>query len=117
MESQNQSLVENTQPEGKQTAIIAYITLIGLIIAFVMNSEKKNAFANYHIRQSLGLMCTGFALAFVNVIPILGWIVSILGTLFLMVLWVIGLMNAVNGKESPVPVLGNLYSKWFANIK
>ena len=116
MENQNQTIVENNQHGGKQTAIIAYITLIGLIIAFVMNSEKKNSFAAYHIRQSLGLMCTGFALAFVNIIPILGWIVSVFGAIFLIILWVIGLMNAVNEKEAPVPVFGNFYSKWFANI-
>lgn len=112
METQDNSSLN----EGKNIAIIAYITLIGLIIAFVQNGEKKNSFAAYHIRQSLGLICTSFALALVNIIPILGWIVSILGVIFIMVLWVIGLLNAVNGKEKPIPVLGNLYNKWFQNI-
>lgn len=103
--------------EGKNTAIIAYITLIGLIIAFVQNAEKKNAFAAYHIRQSLGLICTGFALAIVNIIPVLGWLISILGMLTLLILWVMGLLNAVNGKEAPVPLMGDLYSKWFSGIQ
>lgn len=103
--------------DGKNTAIIAYITLIGLIIAFVQNAEKKNAFAAYHIRQSLGLMCTGFALAVVNIIPVLGWLISIIGMFVLLILWILGLMNAINGKETPVPVLGNLYSKWFSGIQ
>ena len=101
----------NTQQsitEGKSTAIIAYITVIGLIIAFVQNSEKKNTFANFHIRQSLGLMCTGFALGLVNIIPILGWIVSVFGMIVLLILWISGLLNALNGKESPIPILGNL---------
>ncbi len=110
----------NTQhsiTEGKSTAIIAYITVIGLIIAFVQNSEKKNTFANFHIRQSLGLMCTGFALGLVNIIPILGWIVSVFGMIVLLILWISGLLNALNGKESPVPILGNLYNKWFSGIQ
>lgn len=107
---------QNNIAEGKSTATIAYITLIGLIIAFVQNGEKKSKFASYHIRQSLGLMCTGFALALVNVLPFLGWIISILGVIGLMVLWFTGLMNAINGKEQPIPLLGNLYAKWFANI-
>ena len=109
--------MQNHIVDGKSTATIAYITLIGLIIAFVQNNEKKNAFAAYHIRQSLGLMCTSFALAFVNIIPILGWIVSILGMIGLIVLWISGLLNAVNGKERPIPVLGNLYNKWFTGIQ
>lgn len=103
--------------EGKITAIIAYITLIGLIVAFVQNAEKKNPFATYHIRQSLGLLCTALALSFVNIIPFFGWILCIAGMFALMVLWIMGLLNAVNGKESPVPVLGNLYNKWFSGIQ
>ncbi|MFC2185764.1 DUF4870 domain-containing protein [Fulvivirgaceae bacterium LMO-SS25] len=107
---------QNSIAEGKSIATIAYVTLIGLIVAFVQNGEKKNAFARYHIRQSLGLMCTGFALSLVNIIPLLGWIISILGVIGLMVLWIMGLMNAINGKEQPIPLLGGLYNKWFANI-
>ena len=108
--------IQNNIAEGKSIATIAYITLIGLIIAFVQNGEKKNTFASYHIRQSLGLICTGFALALVNIIPFLGWIISIFGVIGLMILWIMGLLNAINGKEQPVPLLGNLYTKWFANI-
>lgn len=107
---------QNQLADGKSTAIIAYLTLIGLIAAFVMNNDKKNPFASYHIRQSLGLMCTGLALGFVNIIPFLGWVISIVGVVVLMALWIMGLMNAINGKEQPIPLLGNLYSKWFANI-
>lgn len=107
----------NNIANGKSTAVIAYVTLIGLIIAFVQNNEKKNTFATYHIRQSLGLMCTGFALAFVNIIPILGWIVSILGMIVLFIFWISGLMNAINGKQKPIPVLGNSYNKWFSGIQ
>lgn len=102
--------------EGKTIAIIAYITIVGLLIAFIMNNDKKNAFAAYHLRQSLGLGITGLALSIINVIPILGWIVSILGTIFLIVLWVMGLMSALNGKEKPVPVLGEKFQEWFKNI-
>lgn len=102
--------------EGKTTAIIAYLTLIGLIIAFVMNNDKKNAFAAFHIRQALGLGLTGLALGMVNVIPILGWIIGIFGSLLLIVFWVIGLMGALNGKEKSVPILGKKYQEWLKSI-
>jgi|SRR5690606_13985035 len=102
--------------EGKNIAIIAYVTLIGLIIAFAMNNEKKNSFAAYHIRQSLGLICTGFALGLVNIIPILGWIIALFGTIILIGLWIFGILNAVNEKAQPIPLVGKFYNKWFANI-
>lgn len=102
--------------EGKTTAIIAYITVIGLIIAFIMNNDKKNTFAAYHIRQSLGIGLTGLALSVISVIPILGWIISVFGTIFILVLWVMGLINALNGQEKPVPLLGEKYQEWFKGI-
>ncbi len=102
--------------EGKNMAIIAYITIIGLIIAFVMNNDKKDAFASYHIKQSLGLALTGLALGIVGMIPILGWIINILGIFVLLYMWVIGLMNAINGNEKTVPFLGEKFKIWFKNI-
>src|SRR5690554_6525765 len=91
----------NTVEEGKTTAIIAYITIIGLIVAFIMNTEKKNSFAAFHIRQCLGIALTGLALGIINVIPILGWLISIFGSLFILVLWIMGLVSALNGQTKP----------------
>ncbi len=102
--------------EEKNIAIISYITLIGLIIAFVMNNEKKAAFPTYHIKQSLGLAVTGLALGVVGMVPILGWIVSFLGSVGLLYLWIMGLLNAINQKEKPVPWLGEKYAEWFKGI-
>lgn len=102
--------------EDKSIGIISYITIIGLIVAFVMNNEKKQAFAKFHIKQSMGLAITGVALWAVSLIPILGWIIIIPGMLALIILWFIGLFNALNGQTKPIPVLGNLYQKWFSNI-
>ncbi len=114
METKENTL--NDVSEGKTIAIIAYLTLIGLIIAFVMNNEKKNTFASFHIRQAIGIGITGLALSVINVIPILGWIISIFGSIFLVILWIIGLFGAINGSWNPVPVLGKKYQEWFKGI-
>ena len=68
------------------------------------------------IRQALGLGLTGLALGAVSWIPILGWILAPLGMIFLLVLWVIGLISALNGEEKPVPVLGDKYQEWFKGV-
>lgn len=102
--------------QGKNIAIISYLTVIGLIIAFVLNNEKKEAFAKFHIRQSLGLVLTSLAISVVNIIPILGWIVSLIGFFVLLYMWIVGLLNAINGREKVVPILGDKYSEWLKNI-
>ena len=96
-ETSDASVIEG----GKTIAIISYITIIGLIIAFVMNNEKKNEFASYHIKQMLGLSLTGLVLSFINIIPILGWIISLVGSLVLFFMWIMSLINAMNEKEKP----------------
>ena len=111
--TENKTVVVN---EGKNIAIIAYITIIGLIIAFVMNNERKEPFASFHIKQSLGLALTGLALGVIGIIPILGWIINIIGIFVLLYMWIMGLMNAINGKESAVPFLGEKYKEWVKNI-
>lgn len=107
--------VTNDVP-GKNIAIISYLTVIGLVIAFVMNNEKKKPFARFHIRQSLGIVLTSLALGIVNIIPILGWIVSIIGFFILLYMWIVGLLNAINSKEKVVPIIGDKFEDWFKNI-
>lgn len=122
MNNENQqSIIE----EGKTTAIIAYITIIGLIIAFIQNNEKKNAFAAFHIRQCLGIFVTSIALiilsSFLGIVPVLGWMLSsLIGfvvSIGALVLWILGLINAINGQDKPVPILGEHYQKWFESIQ
>ena len=102
--------------QDKTIAIVAYLTIIGLVVALVLNNEKKDLFAKYHIRQSLGLVLTSLALSLVNVIPILGWIVSMIGAFVLLYMWVMGLLNAINGRERPVPILGEKYEEWLKSV-
>ncbi len=102
--------------DGKNIAIIAYLTIIGLIIAFVLNNEKRNDFATYHIRQSLGIFLTLFVSGVISYIPFIGWIISAVTALLMIILWIIGIINAANGNKKPVPLLGEYYNNLFAGI-
>ncbi|HET8809471.1 MAG TPA: hypothetical protein VFM65_04315 [Flavobacteriaceae bacterium] len=116
MKTSNAQTGPDNAPVDKTIGIVAYLTLIGLVVAFIMNSEKKQAFGAYHIKQSLGICVCGFALFIIGLVPVLGWIVSLLGSLFLIYLWIMGLLNALNGKMEPVPFLGEKFEEWFKNI-
>lgn len=102
--------------DPKTLAIIAYLTVIGLIVAFVLNNDKKDEFTSFHIKQSLGLIIISLGLFVIGMVPVLGWILSFLGSIFLLYLWIIGLINAINHKAKPVPILGDQFKKWFADI-
>jgi len=108
--------MENTTvSEGKNIAIISYITWIGTIIAFFMNNDKKNSFAAFHIRQMIGLSLLSIALSIILRFADLGFIGSAIG-LFPFVLWIIGFIGVVQGQEKSVPLLGDLFQDWFKGI-
>ncbi len=104
----------NTVNEGKTMAIISYITLIGTIIAFVMNNSKKNSFAQFHIRQmiGLGLIALINQYTLTRFVPIAGMVVGV----GLLILWIIGFIGAIQGEEKKVPLLGVQFQDWFKGI-
>lgn len=104
-------------------AIIAHITIIGLVIAIVMNAEKKSDLATFYIRQVLGVSVLGLALSIIlsllSLVPLLGLIAAIVGfflSIGLLVLLIISLLAAMKGEKKELPVVGKMFQKWFASI-
>ena len=104
-----------TVNEGKTIAIISYITWIGTLVAFIMNSSKKNAFAAFHIRQMVGLTLLSLLNSFV-IYKFVGYTIFMIVALGLMVLWIIGFIGAIQGEEKSVPLLGDQFQEWFKGI-
>ncbi len=100
--------------EDRTVAIVSYLTIIGFIVAVVIHSNKKTQVGAFHLRQSLGILLTGFAAGVVGIVPILGWLIALVSIPVLLVFWVMGLIGAINGQTKPLPLLGEHYQKWFA---
>ena len=95
--------------QGKIRAIVAHITIIGWIIALVMNNNDKNEFASFYIRQMLGIIILG---AVGGMIPIIGIFVAIV----VLVFWIISLVGAIGEKKVLIPGIGSLFQDWFRTI-
>ncbi len=107
--------MNNVTENGKTAAIVAYLTIIGTIIAYFMNNDTKNSFASFHIRQALGIHITYFLLgAFVSIFD--SWMITFPFYIFIIVLWGYGLMTAIQGEQKEVPFLGNQFQKWFSTV-
>nr|WP_297917904.1 hypothetical protein [uncultured Allomuricauda sp.] len=106
----------NTQKEGRTIAIVAYITIVGSLIAITMNMEPKNTFARFHLRQAFGihLMYHGLAivLTFAEIVAASFWLFITYS-----ILLVFGVYGAVNLKVRPIPVIGAYFQKWFTFIQ
>ena len=102
--------------EGKTTAIIAYMTMLGALIAITMNIEPKYEFARFHTRQAFGLhlvflACAIFLSTAFNKYAWYGLYI------FYVVLWFYGFLSALNNTKKEVPILGGYFQKWFTFIQ
>ena len=48
-------------------------------------------------------------MGFVARFPLLGWIIGSVGGIFCAICWFIGIVNAIQGVEKEVPVLGQIH--------
>ena len=95
--------------DGKTKAIVAHITLIGWIIALVVNSSNKDEIASFYIRQMLGVFLFGFVISWIPFVNLIGWIL-------VFVMWIISIIGAASGEEKELPVVGAYFQDWFKGI-
>jgi len=108
--------MENTSVnEGKIAAIISHFWVIGLVIAFVMNMNKKNYFTSFYIRQMVGLNVFQFlngAIIYKYFSTSGSWLIGV----FIFILWLISLISAIKGEEKELPVVGEHFQNWFRGL-
>ena len=107
--------MDSVANQGKTAAIVAYLTIIGTIIAYFINNDSKNPFASFHIRQALGVHITFYLLGLI-VSWFDSWLISTPFYLFIIVLLGYGLLAAIQGERNEVPILGKQFQNWFSTI-
>ncbi len=100
--------------ESKVWAFLAYLlSIIGFVI--VLLAKRKDSFAMYHAKQSLVLFIAAIIVAIIgsifNFIPILGPLISVVLRILIIVLWIIGMVNSIQGKEKVLPLIGSYGQK------
>ncbi len=98
--------------ESKIWAFIAYfLGIIGFIIILLI--KKKDKFAMFHAKQSL-VLCITWIIVYVAgiAIPFIGWfIIWPFGNIAMFILWIIGIINAITGKQKLIPIIGKFGEK------
>ena len=88
------------------TDIVSYLSWPGLLIAFFAGDRYASRF---HLNQSLVIWIAATLIGIVwKWIPLFGWLVGFVGGLFCALCWFIGIINAIQGVEKEVPLLGQI---------
>lgn len=116
------SITEQEKQDGKAMSIIAYL---GILVFIPMLTSKQNKYVMYHTEQGLVLFITWIVVWIIFIIldPILyhiipfgyfcgGSLIYGLVRLGLLVLMIMGIINAAQGKVAPLPVIGQFGEKF-----
>jgi uncharacterized membrane protein len=99
---------------GKAKAILAHITIIGWVIALILNMNNREEFASYYIRQYLGIMIA--ALLGNLVLSMISGTLAMIWGIIVLVIWVMSLVGAISGKQNEAPVIGHFFQEWFKGL-
>lgn len=94
----------------KVTGIVSYITIVGWVVAFLAGDKEG---AKFHLNQALVIelasLINGYILSMIlGFIPFIGSLVSLVISIGLFVLWILGLVAAIKEEEKEIPVLGQI---------
>lgn len=95
--------------DKKTTSWVAYVTFIGWIVAYCAGDKEG---AKFHLNQALviwlGFLCTSVASVILAFIPVLGWMITYAADIFLLVMFILGLISAINQEEKELPLIGQI---------
>ena len=99
---------KSESPKTGDKNMIAILSYLGILLLIPLLAAKDDTFVKYHVKQGLVLLITWIIASFIIWIPFIGWAVGIA----LFVLMIIGIVNVVQGKQAPLPIIGKFASKF-----
>lgn len=90
--------------DHKMLAMLGYLTM-GIL---PMVGCRDSAYAMHHVNQALWIFIGSLLCGLVCIIPLLGWIVGVIGSIFLLVCEIIGIIRALKGSGAYLPFVKGL---------
>ncbi len=94
------------KPNNTGMAILAYLGI--LVIIPLLTEAKNDPFVKFHIKQGLVMLVFWVLGSVVFWVPVFGWLLW----LAVVVLTIIGISNAHNGRQKELPVVGHFASNF-----
>lgn len=108
MTEEKKTVASNKDVEDSK--VIAVIGYLGILCLVPLLAKKDSPFAQYHGKQGLVLLIFEVIIMMIAWIPIIGWFLSPIGWIIVLIFTIIGMVNALNGSKKELPVIGK-YAK------
>jgi uncharacterized membrane protein len=113
-----------TAPSAQDDKLIGILSYLFWPVAYILYMSKKSEYNLFHVKQGLALIIAWVGLFIISYIfafiPILGFIWAILAIfiyLFFGIVAIIGIINAANGQQKPLILIGKLADALLKNLK
>jgi len=94
--------MENNNKLYNILAYLGILFLVGLI------SAPNDPDVKFHVNQGIVLCLLELAIGIVSIIPLIGWVVGFAGSIFCLVLAIMGIMAASKGEHKELPLIGKI---------
>lgn len=102
----------SSQKDIEENKLMAVLGYLGLLLLIPLLAKKDSPYAQFHAKQGLVLAIAYIASGIIMVVPVIGWIAGSLAMLGCFILWIMGVVNAISGKMTELPLIGK-YAKSF----
>lgn len=99
---------DNGSKDAEDNKVFGILAYIGILFLVPLLAAPKSKFAKFHANQGLVLFIAEVALSVVGVIPFLGWLIWFCGSIVVLVLAIMGIVGAANGKMEKLPLVGDI---------
>jgi len=105
------SVISSSKKDDKKlfAFLATFLSIIGFIIALIAKREDK--YVMFYAKQSLVVFIVAVIVQILHQIfaltPIIGWVINIFLSIFVVLLWLISWIYALSGEEKEVPVVGH----------
>lgn len=108
----NQQQGEYTQEDISKNKVMAIIAYLGILVIVPILAAKDSKFARFHANQGLILFIASVGYSIIysilgSFLPTFLMMIISLCSLGLLVLAIIGIINAANGQAKELPLIGN----------
>lgn len=104
-DSQSKQYRDDDVSRNKGISYLSYFGPLFLIPYFARNDSE---FARFHSNQGLLLLLANIAVNACSALPIIGWMISIIGSVFVLCGFINGLINVSRGLKKQLPVIGGI---------
>lgn len=100
-----------TKKDIEDNKVLAIIAYLGFLCLVPLLAKKDSPYAQFHGKQGLLLFILWIISNMVAIFPLIGWLVAFAGNIAVIVLMIVGILNAVNGEMKELPIVGEYAKK------